>query len=81
VSAVAEERRYGEPFVCHRDVMASSLSAVNAVVLLELKTVNTQLVRNDTKSRFWRTILVDWTSDGSVPGNPVLMCLCYRRMI
>jgi hypothetical protein len=60
--------------------MASSLSAVNAVVLLELKTVNTQLVRNNPKSRFWRAILVDWTSDGSVPGNPVLACACVYVM-
>lgn len=61
MSAVAEERRYGEShlfkkknnssihqfLIFHRDVMASSLSAVNAIVLLELKTVNTQLVRDD----------------------------------
>jgi hypothetical protein len=44
----------------YRDVMATSPSAVNAIVLLELKTVNTQPVRNDPKFRFWRTISVDW---------------------
>ena len=39
--------------------MASTPSVVNAIELLGLKTVNTQLVRNGPKFRFWRTISVD----------------------
>ena len=43
-----------------RDVMESNPSAVNAIALIERKTANTQLVRKDPKSRFWRTTSVDW---------------------
>ena len=35
-----EETSY-QSLILHRDVMANILSAVNAIVLLELKTVNT----------------------------------------
>jgi hypothetical protein len=41
-------------------VTASIPSAVNVIVLLGLKTANTQLVRNGLKFKFWRTISVDW---------------------
>ena len=42
-----------------RDVTANILSVVNVIVLLGLRTANTQLVRNGPKFRFWRTISVD----------------------
>lgn len=70
VSAVAEERWCSPTssivnfkllnFDLHRDVMESSLSVDNAIVLVGLKTANTHLVRNDPEFRCWRTISVDW---------------------
>ena len=70
-SAVAEERWYSAAlsFVkfqvidfssFHRDVMGNNLSVLNANVLVGLKTASTQLVKNDPKCRFWRTISVNW---------------------
>jgi hypothetical protein len=54
------EKKQSLILIFHRDVMEINLSAVNVIVLAELKTANTQVVRNDLRSRSWRTISADW---------------------
>ena len=43
-----------------RDVMASNLSALNAIGLVEQKTASIRLVKNGPEYRFWRTTSVNW---------------------